>query len=77
MAIPEEHSYIPKEDKTEGGALSIAYLRKMIELCQSRGIEVMLVELPFPADEESQRLANGVTDIADAYGIHYINFLQK
>ncbi len=76
VAIPEEHSYIPKEDKTEGGALSIAYLRKMIELCQSRGIEVMLVELPFPADEESQRLANGVTDIADAYGIHYINFLQ-
>lgn len=76
VAIPEEHQILSKDDKSEGGALAQKYLRQMIELCQDQGIDVMLTELPYPADEESQRLANGVADIADEYGINYINFLQ-
>lgn len=76
VAVPSTYPLIPEGEKSKGGDLSIAYLRRMIELCQSRGIEVMLVNLPFPADEESQRLANGVSDIAGEYGIRYLNFLQ-
>lgn len=41
------------------------YLRKIIELCQNSGIEVMLVALPYAPTEEEQKNLNGVYEIAD------------
>ncbi len=52
------------------------YLRKMIEECQSKGIDVLLVFLPFPANENEQKDANFVYQIASEYGVDYINFLD-
>jgi hypothetical protein len=59
-----------------GSELCTSYLRKMIELCQSKGIKVVLAEMPFIATHDEQRYANGVQTIADEYGIPYLNFLQ-
>lgn len=52
------------------------YLRRMIEECQSRGIEVLLVYLPFPALEEEWQEALCMEQIAEEYGISSINFLE-
>lgn len=57
-------------------SLGVEYLCRMIEECQSRGIDVLLIYLPFMADCECQMEANRVYDIAEEYGIHYINFLD-
>jgi len=54
---------------------SVEYLRKIIELCQSKDIEVLLVCIPYPAPEESQRCINQAYAIAAEYNIEYMNML--
>lgn len=67
---------ISSEQKMAPGAIDEQYLRKMIEDCQDRGIEVLLTYLPFPASEEEQMEANYIYDISEEYGVDYINFLD-
>lgn len=76
IGTPIEVTKIPIEKKLEGETTGVRYLRKMIEDCQSREIEVLLVFVPFPAEESRQMDANRVYDIADEYGVNYINFLD-
>lgn len=67
---------ISSEQKMAPGTTGEQYLRKMIEDCQDKGIEVLLTYLPFPADENEQMEANYCYDIAEEYGVNYINFLD-
>ena len=60
----------------EPGHTGEVYLRRMIESCRERGIEVMLTYLPFPASEEAQQEANRAYAVAEEYGIPYVNFLE-
>ena len=71
---PLHHTYVEPELVNEPGSVGEDYLRRMIELCQSKGIGVLLVELPFPGTRRDQRFANGVQQIADEYGVDYLNF---
>ena len=54
-----------------------AYLRRMIESCRKRGIDVLLTYLPFPASDLCMKEARRVYDIAEEYGIPYVNFLDE
>lgn len=76
VSMPMEIPYVPLEQKLEEDTVGISYLRRMIEECQACGIEVLLVYLPFPAVEGSQMEAHRVCDIAEEYGVNYINFLD-
>ncbi len=67
---------ISSSQKMESGTISEEYLRRMIGECQSRGIDVLLTYLPFPASEQQQKEANYIYDLADEYGVNYINFLD-
>ena len=49
----------------------------MIEECQSRGIDVLLVNVPYPTTEEQQKWANSVDLIAQEYGVNYLNFFYE
>ena len=53
----------------ESGQTGFVYLRKIIEDCQARGIDVLLVHLPYPANEQQQMDANAVAYIAEDYGL--------
>ena len=75
-SIPRETITISSSDKLTEDTVGIEYLRKIIELCQSQNIEVLLTFYPFPANEEEQREANFVYDIAKEYNLNYINFLK-
>lgn len=66
---------VPADDSFQGNSVGIEYLERMIAECQKRGIRVLLTYLPFPAGEEYWREANRLYEIADEYGIPYINFL--
>lgn len=57
-------------------ATSLDYLRRMVEHCQSLGIEVLLITMPFAANEEEQLVANFAEGIAQEYGVNYVNFLD-
>ena len=76
VAAPDDFEKISSENKWEGEPEATVYLRKMIEDCQNRGIEIMLIYVPFPAEEAFQKEANRVYDIADEYGVDYLNFLD-
>lgn len=57
-------------------SVGVDYLRRIVEECQSRGIEVVLTFLPFPAQEDQQRVAAYAGKLAEEYGVDYLNFLQ-
>lgn len=67
---------ISQDQKSDPNTTGEVYLRKMIEECQARGIEVLLTYLPFPARDWEQKEANRLYDIAEEYKINYINFLD-
>ena len=75
VADPDEEYYVPLPEKFEEETVAKEYLRKMIEDCQKRGIEVVLTYLPHLADDWDWRAANSVYDIAEEYGIDYLDFL--
>lgn len=64
------------EKTVEVDSVGVEYLRRMIEECQNRDIDVMLTYLPFPASEEAWEEALHVEDIAREYEVSYINFLD-
>nr|WP_297704437.1 hypothetical protein [uncultured Butyrivibrio sp.] len=59
-----------------GETVSTSYLRRLIEKCQSKGIEVAVVTLPFLAMEENQAAAHSASQIASEYGVPEINMLE-
>jgi len=73
---PRDLSRIPENEKIQPGTTGDLYLRKMIEYCQERGIEVVLTFLPFPANEMQQKAANYIYDLAEEYQVEYLNFLD-
>lgn len=52
----------------------VIYLRKIIEECQNRDISILLTYLPYPTDEIGKKESNMIQQIADEYGVEYINF---
>lgn len=73
----EDTEKISPDDIYETEAISVSYLKKMIEECQSRGIEVLLVYIPYSAPDYRQRQANFAGQIASEYGLNYVNFLNE
>lgn len=76
VAVPQDVPKVDRSEKLEEDTVGVEYLKKIIELCQDRGIDVLLTYLPFPADATDQKNANRVYDIAAEYGVNYINFLD-
>lgn len=72
----QDISKIDRSERLEEDTVGIEYLEKIIETCQKRGIDILLIFLPFSANEVHQRSANRVYDIAAEYGVNYINFLD-
>ncbi len=52
------------------------YLMKIIDECQRDGIGIVLTFLPFAGEPQDFQSANSAADIAEAYGVPYINMLQ-
>lgn len=71
-----EMAEIPRESTLEEDAVGVEYLKRMIEGCQNRGIDILLTYIPFPAGDVAQMEANTVYSIAAQYGVDYINFLE-
>ena len=72
----EDPDKISKDRVYSGNPIAITYLDKMIDYCQDRGIEVLLVYIPYAADENRQMQANRAGKIAEEQGVNYINFLD-
>lgn len=69
--VPDD-SEMGKVTETVG----MEYLRRAIEECQSRGIEVLLTYIPLFADAKQQAMADYAGKIAEEYGVDYLNFFD-
>ena len=76
VSQPADYDIIDERQAYEESGEGYVYLRRMIEACQSRGIDVLLVHLPYPASESDQMAANSVRYIAREYGVNYIDFVS-
>jgi len=76
VAPYKEYSLIEPDVFAEEQGAGYRYLRMAIEACQSRGIDVLLVHLPYPASEDSQMHGNTVSGVAQEYGVGYVDFVS-
>ena len=76
VAVPVDFSKVERSEKLEEDTVGVEYLKKIIEKCQKTEINILLTYIPFPANTSFQKEANRVYDIAEEYGIDYINFLD-
>lgn len=74
VAVPDEFLTINRDEKLIEHTVGEEYLRKMIQYCQDRQVDILLMYLPFPANEIQQKEANTVFDIAQEYGVEYLDF---
>ena len=64
------------EDYADEVGFAFSYLRMAMELCKSKGIEVLLLHLPCTNMVNSQRYANTARSIADEYGANFVDLTQ-
>lgn len=76
VAEPNDYDIIWDDEYEEESGHGYIYLRRMIEECQLRGIEVLLVHLPYPATQQQQQSANTARHIAEGYGVDLIDFVN-
>lgn len=76
-AVPDEFHRIGRSEAEITDSLGKQYLCKMIEECQDRGIEVLLINIPYPADSISQRHTNSMDLVAEQYGVDFLNLLYE
>ncbi len=62
-------------DRTE--TVGKEYLRRSIELCQELDVPIVLTMIPFYGSEEELRYVNSVYEIAEEYGIPFLNGLEE
>lgn len=70
------------EDEYTQHLVGVSYLKKIIEECKSRNIELLLTYLPCEKKDNMknmkwQKEANTVQRIANEYGINFVNFFNK
>lgn len=75
VALPEPYEITSAAADEQG--FGFIYLRRFIEDCQSRGIRVLLTNLPYPCpnNNEEQLYTNAVVYTAEEYGVEYLDFV--
>lgn len=73
--VAEPPEIVPPEYTAPIPASSEAYIRKTIELCQSKGVKVLLFNTPDLADALFQGRRNAVSALAEEYGVPYVNLM--
>ena len=77
VADARDYDLIDERQAAEESGWGYVYLRRILEECAGRGIDVLLIHLPYPADEEAQMAANTVRSVAEEYGVGYIDFVSR
>ncbi len=76
VAVPQAAVKLDRSEVCGNDTVGVEYLRKILNLCKARDIDVVLTYLPFPASGDKQREANLGYEIADACEVPYLNFLD-
>ena len=75
-AEPGELIYT-REGDTTLSPKNVEYLRRAIEECHARGVQVMIFKVPAHSPNWSRDYDDQINEIAKEYGLSYINFDDK
>jgi len=73
-SAPGPYQRTREMDLTETAGKSA--LRRILALCEERGIDVVLTAIPYPADDETQKMMNSAQMIADEAGAAFLNLFD-
>ena len=76
VATPADYDKIGADEKIARETVAMEYIGRLILFCRERGVPVLLTYLPCPANSTRQKEANTAYDLAEQYGVNYINFLD-
>ena len=77
VAYPECEIITEPEDKIEPEPSKIEYLDKMEELCDSFGIQLVLIHIPYSYNPDLQRVGNGIGEYAEKREIIFENYMNR
>lgn len=78
IEIPLTPDQVQSDEILQENTVGAEYIRKIIESCDSKGIDVLLIYLPSPTPYSTQiQEASAAQKIAEEYGVNYINFMES
>jgi len=76
VANAKPFEVIPQEEYEWAGDLSCEYAEKIVQLCKEKGIDIHFMCIPFPCNQETQRVLNQAQKLADEYdNCYYVNLM--
>lgn len=72
-----EHIYSGKTDGLYYDEVSEDYLKRIISLCEEKGITLLLINTGYDCSDEAKYFADSACEIAGQYNIHYLDFTEK
>ena len=76
VAAPRDYDVVDVQGWEDNHLPGFVYLRRIVEECQARGIDVLLTFMPFPVTLDAQDPIAGVQYIEQDYGLHFIDFVS-
>lgn len=71
---------LPESETASPPRTGVEYLEKIVELCRKKGVELLFVATPFttpvPDDMDRQRRVNAVAELAETWGVPFINMMH-
>lgn len=77
LSPQKEFKPIPKDETLRKETINLEYIRKFVEYCRENQMIPILINVPWPANEEDQKGANSVYKIAEEMNVEYINFMYE
>lgn len=71
-----EPTIINESNKIIVDSKGMEYLEKIYDLCEVKGIQLVLIQLPYNASEYQQQVGNGIYDWAYDHNVPYYNMLN-
>lgn len=71
----ETPTYISSEKSAGVNSVGYEYLKKICDLCDKKGIKLVLTFIPHAAGEEQQAIVNGIGKMAEEKGYGFYNML--
>lgn len=72
----EKWDIVPPEEKAAMSEPVLYWMDRIVALCEENDIELVLYTAPFVANEDAQKIYNGLSDYAAEHGIKYCNTMH-
>lgn len=73
VAMPDKTEVISESEYIDEKSIGLIYIRKFVEYCKKNGIEPVIINIPYPANEKDQVWANTAINLAKDLNVTALN----